>query len=717
MPRPTVLIATTDPCMAYALRKRLDEPCRKLGLRLDICPSGEAADPNSTDEVSRTPAYRSAEALFDYLESRKPMELADTLVVLDVGADLTNAFACKASNVGGWHQTENRAGVAVELILRFPQIFPVILSPAVPVSDEEAKEDKKDEVINPTWRESKEGEEWGGFYRLCNELCTKHKPGKPEESCKLLHALRVPLHFVSPLDRGNGLSSTLARFARGMRCWFDPTGLRTLVKNRFLDSVFGSKNDVKDNPEREKLQKLREVLLSRLGYVAIAIDEEREFAMLSAYTAYKYGRRAWVVTTFAEFDESPLWVAANEKEDTTDVVVLRDIDLRFPDIPDGDKSLARKVATPKLKEEECAPRAQLQSIISPIWSECFDGENRVGTKWLARAISSHPNTIEKFGSQWREQQPRLGESGRNESDRKYYGFVKPIASLYQLGVVLEKQDVLGQQGDKQGTVLSRLKGVGDESKGGHGAPYLNLAMAESLLQQTRRCNDGPTENLVGALLAGEAYELLLGMSKTTALEALLLLHKKEVATEVEFPGVSHDIRIDKRRDDIERTLRSLYASDQPKEMKTDVKNMFLSQFWAELRLAYKQGEQFNAAEAANVESLIRGRLMPRFSSPFIKAATSFSGWSGAAIFLILTSTVAYAWCLGGLRFLDANGDVWNIMEEVVLSSLGLQLSDCLGNIVRNKGHPGFTVAFYHIGASYVLFGLLVSMLYRKVTRS
>lgn len=786
MQRSTVLIATTNPAMASALGKRLAKPCRKLGLRLDVCPGGGEQDLDG----KKARAYRSAEALFDHLESVSrddPMGLADTLVVLDVGAGLEAAFEPHATQDDGWHVTSHRAGAAVELILRFPQVFPVILSPAVPVSDEEAKKNKPgevkiDEVINPTWHKSKD-DEWGSFHRICKELCTKHKPGKPDiESCKLLHAFRVPLHFVSPFDGGSGLSSTLARFARGMRCWFDPTGLRTLVKNRFVGTVFGSQDSWKDT------QDLRDVLLNRLGQVNVAVDEEREFAMLSAYTAYKYGRRAWIVTTFAEFDDMPLWVAANEKRDTTDVVVLRDIDLRFPDIPDGDKSLARKKATLKLEEEERAPRAQLQTIDSPIWRECFDGENRIGKNWLVRAVSSHPNTIEKFDSRC-----LLGESGG-----KYYGFVKPIASLYQLG------DVLGVQGGKRGTVLSSLQGVTGESKGGHGAPYLNLAMAESLLQQARHCKDGPVENLLGALLAGEAYELLLGMSKTTALEALLAMHKAEVRAEVEFPGVSHDIRIDKRRYDIEKTLCVIYGTaevtdNQVKQVvrRTNkaVMNMFLSQFWSELRQVYKNGEQFAAAEAANVESLVHSKWCPskvwlsskicgfveRVAQPIVSAwfsfcamarklvnvesrfmkliscilsalwwfprvafpkrgwlavATTFSGWFRAALLLTLLSAAAYGWLLEGHEYKPPDGGVKYesiskgfreslsngfgnylvLLQESVLTSLGATLTDNLLAIVNSRGNTGRVVAIVHIGISYLLFGLLIAMFYRKITR-
>ena len=100
MPRPTVLVATTNPAMAYALRQKLSEPCRQLGLKLEICPEGEKRD---KDNVLETYAYASAEELFDCLAARPPMALADTLVVLNVGADLLEAFQPVALRDGdGW---------------------------------------------------------------------------------------------------------------------------------------------------------------------------------------------------------------------------------------------------------------------------------------------------------------------------------------------------------------------------------------------------------------------------------------------------------------------------------------------------------------------------------------------------------------------------------------------------------------------------------------
>lgn len=752
MPRPTVLVATTNPAMAYALKERLKQPCRELGLRLEVCPDGDKEQDKTEGNDLGICVYDSAEALFDALEKRDPMELADTLVVLDVGAQLKEAFEPQAPKDERWHVTDNRAGVAVELLLRFPQVFPVLLSPAVPV-DVENKSPVTPSLFRHVFLIDQKNVEcettgyWDEFRSLQKELAVKHKWKEvsdkdiyKQENVDIQHlsALTIPLHFVSPSDQGKGLESTLARFAHGMRCWFDPTGLRTLVRNRFLGTLFGSKSNWGNTWGDQKTKVLRrEVMLERLDHIAVAIDEEREFAMLNAYAAYKFGRRAWMVTTFAEFNNYPLW-AWSRDENNSDVVVLRDIDMRFPDIPD-------RVTWPSdcLLESE-KPRDQLKTLKSDLWRFCVKDKivhQRLGETWRVRVVSSNKNIGSgMFGCA---KQRRLGEreggitrlsklpglnflarfASVNVNDRRYFGLSKPISTLYDLKKLLSKRRFCTGTGDVV-SVISKISPVIEESTGGHGAPYLNLAMAESLLLQTRRCGKGPIDNLIGALMAGEAQELLLGMSRTTALEALLLQHKHEVMAEVEFPGVSHAININSRQQDVEAILRQYTLDNRSLPMK----NMFLSQFWSELKVAYHNGEQFTAAEEANACSLVHGKWMSWLSgwttwhkyadkfflcvkSAVIKVATSFIGWTIASTLLIVIFSLIY-----DSRFFPPSKENTSIFFDVLLSSITLQpmgYVDC----ISKYGNWEVLAVIIHLGLAYVLFGLFISMLYRKITRS
>lgn len=725
MSRPTVLIATTEPSMSYALSKRLSEPCRKFGLKLEICPEG-----GKCDTELKTQAYASAEELFDFLAAQPAMTLADTLVVLDVGVELEQAFQpASQSNDSGWHVTkQRRAGVAVELLLRFPQVFPVFLSPAVPMKQGDAAMESSGVIAPAPHDVASDG--YQTFFRLREALGTKHLDPSLLETEKerlslygldQLQALLVPLHFISPLDGGGGMESTITRFAHGMRCWFDATGLRTLVKNRFLGTLFGNSETWRNTWENGADEPvgprsgLRDVLLERLDHVTVAVDEEREFAMLNAYSAYKFGRRAWMVTSYEEFNEQPLW---NRSSAPIDSVVLRDIDLRFPDIPD-----------------EKGKRKDLKDIMGQSWA------SKLSDDWRIRVVSSHPNVgiNEKFCDRcddiiggrysWKTSKKRLlawpchcrrvGQYTDPFNNLHYFGLPKPISTLYDIMELVQDKD-----GNKPHSIISRLKTVRDDTsgEGGHGAPYLNLAMAESLLQQAGNCEKGPAENLIGALLASEACELLLGMSRTTALEALMMLHKREVAAETGFPGVSGNIDILPRREEIEKTLDLLFEQNKStdRKMAQKAKNLFLSRFWADLRPVYRDAELFDPAEAANRESLIYSEWMPVLDLPqprrlkkiLVSVATGVWAMAGAAMGMWFIFTMLYAW---GWRSWHPSWECnVTLLKEVILTSLALQPTEVMVQICKD-GWLGW-VLFPHIGLSYLLFGLFVSIFHRKITR-
>lgn len=770
MTRPTVLIASTQPAMAYALGERLKKPCHEVGLRLDICPDGDG------EKDLDTVAYSSAESLFDVLEKREPMELADTLVVLDLGAGLEDAFKPEAAKQSVWRPSKQaKAGVAVELLLRFPQVFPVFLSPAVPVETIKVV-DGIAMPVDPKTSKKESKKEWTGFHCLRESLCVATQPESKDvealDVVESLPALYVPLHFVTPLDGGVGLESTLGRFARGMRCWFDPTGLRTLVRNRFLGSLFGSDDNwsntwpKKGQGNNKRAGGLRQVMLERIDHVAVAIDEEREFAMLSAYAAYKFGRRAWMVTSFGEFCTQPLWNRPG------DMVILRDIDMRFPDIPRTLPVERRpgasdtKEATSKYKPDATV-RELLQSVYSLPWKKVL----QKCRKPLIRVVSSEADVIplnrvgyfRRKTSQWNkgstnyQNELRLGE---RERPHEYLGLRKPLSFLHEYIYLLQQSET--SQPNYLGTVLSRLGTVptnpcnkSTENKSDmpalvspsavceepqrpnedavkvHGAPYLNLAMSESLLHQAARYTGQPMANLMGALLSCEAFQLLLGMSKTTALEALLLHHKKEASAEVEFPGVSHAVEIQKRRQEIECTLDGLITAEKSQASR----NMYLSQFWSEMKQVYRQGEQFHAAEEANSRSLVHSRWLPwpstwqplnlsearehcvlRFKGLLVKCATTL--WAWLAAYLVITIVVLISsYLLTAFTFLCV-GEEFDYPElSLVLSSVSQSPIATIDKLFKCGGALGRTIMTGYILFSYVMLSVFIAMMFRKITRS
>lgn len=727
MTRPTVLIASTKPTMACALGERLKQPCRELGLRVEVCPGGESG---SQAKASTARFYCSAEVLFDELERRDPMELADTLVVLDLGSALEDAFSPSANSGSAWRASSQIVpGVAVELLLRFPQVFPVFLSTSVPVGDGVDILDKLQIPHHPTIARDR----WPAFWRLRDALgCINTSLARKdqEEPCHLIRAkidsvlaLQVPLHFVSPLDNMVGLLSTLRRFASGMRCWFDPTGLRSLVRNRFLATVFGRDEDWSNTWEQRK------VILNRLEQTTIAVDEEREFAMLNGYAAYKYGQRAWIITSYSELMGNPLWNASPEIGKTT---IIRDVDLRFPDIP----------------RNQGRTRSGLRDVEGDDWANALKGYSNHNLH--IRAVSSTAMVVTASDASscgigcWSDDNFDYGQRRINRNIQ-YIGLHKPVGSLYSVRQLLETRSNECRSSARE--MASLISGIaisdeGDENSEtslsdahkGHGAPYSNLQMAESLLKQSRSIGRDTASYLIGAFLAGEAYQLTLGMSKTTSLEALLLLHRNEVAAEVEFPGVSHDIDILSRLTDIETTLDNLLPPANAHAL--DVHNMFLSQFWSELRRIYRGGEQFRAADAANAQSLIHSRwltddtrkgfigaaaipnriLLRLKYRGVIEPATSLVAWLRCGVILNLVFSFIY------LRFgkIDGNGrapgDFLDMLYSVFLSFLSQSPTQVLEEVAKFSGGWIKSAIVVHLSLAYVLLGMLIAMIYRKITR-
>jgi|GEM_PF-6158576 len=839
MARPTVIIATTSEAMSLALGTTLKEKCSQLGLRLHSCPEiqSDLANPSrlkSASDRTGSSAYSSAEELFEVLTSKDPMELAESLLILDLGTELERAFDIQApkKQASGWYTSEQyRTGVAVELLLRFPQVFPVFLSPAFPTEQSEEKRDG-----------------WMGFERFKDALHIRQTNDVIDEKTDFIDIdkpvhLNLNLHFISPFSGADGFDNVLKHFTNGMRCWFDPTGLRTLVKNRFIGTIFGNQDCWQNSEDARK------ILLNRLSMFAITIDEEREFALLNAYGAYKYGRRVHIINTYEEFKSPDIW---NAKDDHSNTLILRDIDLRFPDVePQGSagmredlKNVAGKAWGKKLLDEWCVKllEASCKQIsenwdvqhleqwcdkLSEEWNkkqqeewskkllqdwtkklqwdwtreqskECpkkllEEWSRKLQVEWskkllqewdrrltqakdaeedpistarlpMVRVVSSYekgeinPDEHKKDG--WNDLTLRLGQRGD-----VLVGLRKPIGTIYDLVQLFPEHD-------PQSTIawLMQPKDNPVTNSGGHGAPYLNLAIAESLLISAKRCNNNPTANIIGAFLAGEAYELLLCMSKTTALEALLLVHKKEASAEVEFPGVAHEIKIERRRTDIEQTLKAFcpdpfenrdskvtFQNSTTQSRMIQTSNIFLSQFWSELRVIYRQGEQFNTADEANLESLIHSKwigirkwlstqidqlvandcyelinlekMCPGFiyrsktvlnivKKGILLPATSLRCWlatSVGVIFLCFNLFLLY-----GHFWLSKAFDLDKVLDfffQVAIASITLNHVEALGNTQIVKDTTLLFISVFHMTSAYLLFGLLISMFYRKITRS
>ena len=204
-----------------------------------------------------------------------------------------------------------------------------------------------------------------------------------------------------------------------------------------------------------------------------------------------------------------------------------------------------------------------------------------------RVLSEHAG-VTKEDSQWNSEETRLGQT---MDCLKFAGARKPLASIYGAAALFSTTRSLA-------FIASLQRPKDSESPFAHGAPYQNLRIALDLLDQSDiyRAIGNTKSDILAATLAQDAYSLLLGMSNSVCYRALRSVHLSEARAEGESTGVSHAVSIVDRRRELECTMLTL----RPQDGGTD----FLAKVWAELRLTYKESEQFHASEAANSESLI-----------------------------------------------------------------------------------------------------------------
>jgi len=489
-----------------------------------------------------------------------------------------------------------------------------------------------------------------------------------------LPAERLTLHFAESQVQLASALPVMTRFAAGFRSYFDPTGFRTVLRNCLIGSAFGTTDDWSNTHEQRV-----KILGERLTNLAVAVDEEFELALLHSYAAYKFGCRAWTISTYEEFrgEQKPDWRTAGVTS------VLRDIDLRFPDIPDDKYTQIRdKLKSPASDEWRLPPGCQVRAISANI-------------------------TMGDAGGDWSEPERLLGER-----QGVPLGLTKPLASMYAIRGLLPD--------GMKGSVVGKLCGVGLTSTGGHSAPYTNLVMAQALLARASRCRaaNSITGYLLAALFAQDAACLLLGMSRNIALEAIREMSLSEVGAEAHCLGVAHSVSLRQRRDDLRAQALGIERGFACA--------FFLARVWAELRVVYRDAEQFRAAETANFESICYCRwLLPArwwkrgATVPFKRVALLpvRSLWALAATYLLANAALASFFAISQGWRLDLRSEglhrFFALMKDVFVAvSRGGDLSS---SYQRNF--------LFHLTdcaaatCTIVFIGVIASLVFRKLVRS
>jgi hypothetical protein len=177
------------------------------------------------------------------------------------------------------------------------------------------------------------------------------------------------------------------------------------------------------------------------------------------------------------------------------------------------------------------------------------------------------------------------------SDEHKATIKKPIKNMFQITKELNLKE------NKRISKKAYCINNNNEDKNRHAAPYLNMEMVKDLLSQADSATDEYSNKVFKSLLYMEAYILLCGMAPTASMDILKNLHLAELNFELLFMGIDKNQKIKDRKEDIKNDIDNLLNS------KNDLKNSFLISFWNDARIVYKNNEQFDAAEEANMETM------------------------------------------------------------------------------------------------------------------
>jgi len=284
------------------------------------------------------------------------------------------------------------------------------------------------------------------------------------------------------------------------------------------------------------------VILPRREKLAVAVDEEKSYAWLHAYTAYRFGFRAQVVTTFGGMKRflgykanTCVKVEENPAVDEIPHLVFEDVFLQFSDEHLDNFSFLRK------RDKICPWLVEARYRVL-VTSGHHHGQDKI-------ALRDNPNYLDE-----------LQKRGQWNCERQ-----KPLGGIFNLWQKSELQVKLhegGRLGLAPGYTGPMPSDDSDESTGsGHSAPGRVLVIADWLIARARRLVDAKVSSVMeavyGAVLATDALELLGGKTPTTSLEALTLRHQCEVFTECHFVGMQEHIEVHLRVADVERDVKKI----------------------------------------------------------------------------------------------------------------------------------------------------------------
>jgi hypothetical protein len=340
----------------------------------------------------------------------------------------------------------------------------------------------------------------------------------------------------------------LASLRRPQRCWlFDPSGLRDWVRKQTGISLAPLA------PGQGPTPNAQQSYLPRRRESAIAIDDETDYAFLNAYTAYRFGFRATPVSTFAlasallgqRSDSRPEQPASIDSRECGQSwpprVIFEDIYLNFPD---GKPGLSQLYSDSSVADNTSHGR-------SLDWPLLEDVPHRIFIT-SGQRIAGDDEKHERNRIYIREQ-VLLGKHLKVLS--------KPYAGMFKLwkqsgldrflrAEWLENSQRALRYGFATGFFFPPVNWLRIDNLHGHSTPGPLLVIAESLIRRAEKSLVSDVRCVAravrGAVLAGDALELLGGRTGTMAVQALRLKHQFELLAECQFAGVEHHFELQPR---------------------------------------------------------------------------------------------------------------------------------------------------------------------------
>lgn len=495
---------------------------------------------------------------------------------------------------------------------------------------------------------------------------------------------------------------------------FDPTGLRKWVQSRTNEGIQGVGDDL-ELPTRQK--------------VAAAIEDERPYAYLHGYTAYRFGCRADVVMTWALMkerfnptDRKEKTPSANGKNRHGYWLLLEDMSLNFPDRP-------RRVHLHRLeteRKEHCA------------WLDSNDSTKEGSThRILVTTGQTRPND------------PALTDNRRylrKKKEGRGDVVLKPVGGMFDLW---EKAGLLRQwkgarrRGDVEGFVWppshprpsgneescqERNGSDGASNAQGHGTIGKLLLVSEALIRRAKAMIgkvECASEAVQGAVLATDALELTGGRTPTTAIEALSLKHRFELLAECQFSGVEHHISLPYRFDEIDRETRAIcrwFASRQREHATLNARIHILNQLVDVLQTHNQfDEEQTCVNRARHLHATLWMQTKPWRHVFWLPIR--YVEWLLSSFLRFVSAVAVWSLVLGILfAFVNPEFTTWDMerlvtgLRDAVTSFFSVGSPIRPGSCTKGLSNGEVIVTGISIMSGFLHLGVLISHLYSVITR-